>query len=148
MGVSEAALADESTPDSLAVAAAEKCLLLFGQDEAARQLVRSAVREALVQGEDMCMRFKEKRAPGLTAVVYLRLLDSGLYHPLLTVTDDAGLELLRADLPPCMELHALGEIRLSRKAVTILPRRSIFAEGLSPLSFSIAPCPAQSSPFA
>lgn len=139
MGVSEAALTDECAPDSLAAAAAEKCLLLFGQDEAARQLVRSAVREALAQGEDMRMRFKEKRAPGLTATVYLRLLDSGWYHPLLCVTEDDGREHLRADLPACMELHALGEIRLSRKAVTILPRRNAFTVGMEPLHFQIAP---------
>lgn len=138
-GVAEAQLACESALDSLALTLAEKCLLCFAPGEAEQALVRSAVREACEQGEAMLMRFREKRASGLTAAVYLRLLDSGWYHPLLCVTEDDGREHLRADLPACMELHALGEIRLNRKAVTILPRRNAFTVGMEPLHFQIAP---------
>lgn len=139
VGVSEAQLADESALDSLALTLAEKCLLCFAPGETEQALVRSAVREACEQGEGMLMRFKEKRASGLTATVYLRLMDSGWYHPLLCVTDGSGHELLHAELAPCLELHALGEIRLSRKAVTILPRRNSFTVGMEPLHFQIAP---------
>lgn len=138
-GVTEAQLADEAALDSLALTMAEKCLLLFAPGEAEQKLVRSAVREAIPQGEGLLMRFKEKRASGLIATVFLRLLDNGLYHPLLCVTDEDGQEKLRADLPPCLELHALGEIRLSRRAVTILPRRNAFTAGMEPLHFQIAP---------
>lgn len=136
-GVTEAQLADEAELDSLALMMAEKCLLLFAQSEADRAHVRSAVREASEQGEAMLMRFKEKRTSGLTATIFLRLLDSGLYHPLLCVTGADGQEVLRANLPPCMELHALGKIRLSRKAVTILPRKNAFSTGYAPLTFQL-----------
>lgn len=138
-GVTEAQLADEPALDALALGLAEKCLLLFAPDESRQRLVRSAVREATEQGADMLMRFKEKRVPGLTATVFLRLLDSGLYLPLLCVSDADGQEKLRADLPPCMELHALGEIRLTRRTVTILPRRNAFTVGMEPLHFQITP---------
>lgn len=133
-GVSETFLRDAD--DDALTSMAERCLMLFAQDESARQMIRAAISEA-AKGEDMLMHFKEKQSGEMRAVVYLRLLDSGLYHPLLCAYDAAGQERLRVDLPSCLELHALGEISVSRKAVTIRPRRNDFASALQPLIFPL-----------
>ena len=133
-GVSEAALRGADDPACLA--AARRCLQLFAQDEAAQAMLHAAFAEA-GKGEGMLMRFREKQASGMRAVVFLRLLDSGDYHPLLCVYDTQGQERLRADLPPCMALDALGEIRLNRKAVTIKPRHNAFSADLQPMVFPL-----------
>ncbi len=132
-GVTETQLADPAAIEALAPLAAERCLLHFAPDSA--PLVRSAIRDALHQGARMRMRFREKHAAGLVAVIYLQLLDNGLYHPLVCVTDEAGNSLLSEALPPCLTLDALGEIRLTKQTVTILPRRNAFTAGMEPVFF-------------
>ncbi len=134
-----AGLPETASPNvTQVVSLIEQSLLLFAADESALQTIRSSISEALAQGENMLVRFKEKQTATRTAVIYLRILDNGLYHPLLQVCAANGPEQLRADLPPCLELHALGEISLSRNRITITPRKNMFAAGLSPLTFSLS----------
>lgn len=132
IGLNEAQLgaADEAALTPLI----ERCLLLHAQDDPARESIRIAI-AASAEGENMLMRFKEQETGGVSAVVYLRLLDSGLYHPLLRVTGPDGQTILQTDLQPCFELHALGAIRLTRSAVTIMPRKNAFTANLAPLRF-------------
>lgn len=127
-----------SLDDQQIISMIEQALLLFAADESAIQTVQSSISEALSQGENMLVRFKEKQTASGTAMIFLRILDNGLYHPLLQVHASDGTERLRADLPPCLELHALGEISLSRNRVTIKPRKNVFAAGLSPLIFPLS----------
>lgn len=133
-GVSQTFLSDAD--DDALISMAARCLMLFAQDESARQMILTAISEA-AKGEEMLMCFKAKQSGGIRAVIYLRLLDSGMYHPLLFVYDAKGRERLRIDLPPSMELHALGEINVSRKAVTIRPRKNAYASTLQPLVFPL-----------
>ncbi|MBQ5310490.1 MAG: hypothetical protein ILP19_00385, partial [Oscillospiraceae bacterium] len=89
------------------------CTAQFGADG-----IRACVSEAVEQGENMLMRFKEKRASKNKAVIYLRYLDNGRYFPLLRVYDTEDTVLLERDLPETNSLDAYGEIQLSAKKVT------------------------------
>ncbi len=93
--------------------------------------------EALQQGAQMRVKFKEKATKTRVAALYLRLLDDGYYLPLLTVRDREGRELLCVDLPRTLHLHQFGEIRLCQNYVTLMPRKNVFATQLSlqPLRF-------------
>ena len=80
----------------------------------------------------MQMFFKEKKSAKATATIFLRLLDSGKYYPLLRVTDLDGQDLLCKDLPETIDLNIIGEIQLSTKKVTIKPRKNAFTMNLKP----------------
>lgn len=138
VGVPACFLDAHAPDDTRMIATIEQALLLFSADESARQMVTCSISEVVTHGENMLVRFKEKQTASGTAVIFLRILDSGLYHPLLQVHASDGQELLRTDLPPCLELHALGEIVLSRSRVTIKPRKNVFTSGLSPQIFLLS----------
>ncbi|MBQ9745938.1 MAG: hypothetical protein IJW21_03870 [Clostridia bacterium] len=108
-------------------------LLHFPQN--APEITENAFSAAVGEGENMLMRFKEKKAAKNTAVVFLRFLDDGRYLPLLCVYDAEGNEILRRDLPASPELLQIGEITLSSKKVTVKPRKSVFAKNLAPITF-------------
>jgi hypothetical protein len=101
----------------------------------APETAENAFSAALCEGENMIMRFKEKRAAKTSAVIFLRCLDDGKYLPLLCVYDADGKEILRRDLPASSELLQIGEIALSSKKVTVKPRKSVFAKDLAPITF-------------
>lgn len=84
----------------------------------------------------MLMRFKEKNAAKTKAIIYIQLLDSASYQPILSVCDLEGNELLRELLPQTIDFSSLGEIQLSSKKVTVKPRNNAFAQNLSPISFT------------
>ena len=108
-------------------------LLHFPQN--ATETVETAFSSALAEGENMLMRFKEKKAAKTSAIIFLRYLDEGKYLPLLCVYDADGKEILRRDLPASSELLQIGEIALSSKKVTVKPRKSVFAKDLAPITF-------------
>ena len=108
-------------------------LLHFPQN--AKEITETAFSAALCDGENMLMRFKEKKAAKTSAVIYLRYLNEGTYLPLLCVYDIDGKEILRRDLPAYTELLQIGEIALSSKKVTVKPRKSVFAKDLEPITF-------------
>lgn len=93
--------------------------------------------EALIQGEAMLMKFKEKTTANNRAVIYLRYLDNGQYLPLLRVFDGKDDLVLEEDLPETRNLDPLGEILPGRKKITIKPRKNVFAKGLEPISFAL-----------
>jgi hypothetical protein len=99
-------------------------------------IIDSAIVEAK-KGEEMLMRFKEKKFAKGVATIYLRLLNNGKYSPLVCVTDITGNEILRAELPETLDLNIIGEILLSSKKVTVKPRKNILAKELQPISFDI-----------
>lgn len=102
----------------------------------ADNIIQDAIKEAQ-KGAKMQFLFKGKKSAKATAKVYLRLLDSGNYFPLLCVTDLYGRELLRKDLPETIDLNIIGEIQLSSKKVTIKPRENVFTTDLKPISFEL-----------
>ena len=97
--------------------------------------IHCCISEAVENGENMLMKFKEKNSPKNKAVIYLRYSDDARYFPLLRVWDSEDNLLLEQDLPKTQTLDAYGEIQLSSKKVTIKPRKNTFAINLEPMTF-------------
>lgn len=110
----------------------------FAWNEASEKMIGESIKEAIEQGANMLMRFKEKKAAKCSAILFLRLLDNGNYRPLLCVQDIDGKELLKEELPETTVLDMLGEIQLSSKKVTVKPRKNVFTKDLEPITFEIA----------
>lgn len=90
--------------------------------------ISDCVSEAVTQGEDMLMKFKEKITSKGKAVLYLRYLDNGRYFPLLKVFDADENLILEKDLPESQTLDNFGQISLTYKKVTISPRKNSRSE--------------------
>ena len=101
--------------------------------------IRSCIWEAMDQGEDMLMKFREKVTTKRRAVVCLRFLDTCRYAPLLRVYDLEGRLLFETDLPETIALDYLGEIQVSAKRVSIKPRKNAFTGKMVPLVFDYNP---------
>ena len=97
--------------------------------------IQACITKAITQGETMEMAFKTKVTTKRKAALYLRLLDSGSYHPLLRVWDAEDQLLLECDLPRMISLDALDDLQLSLHKVTIKPRKSSYSAGMEPLVF-------------
>ena len=109
---------------------------IFSLNENTEKTINTAFIEAQ-KGEEMLMCFKEKKTEKAKATIYLRLLDSGKYLPLLCVVDSDNNEILSEDLPETIDLNSLGEIQLSGKKVTVKPRKNALASALKPISFEL-----------
>lgn len=101
------------------------------------EFIHSCVSEATEQGENMLMKFKEKKASKNREVIYLRYLDNCRYFPLLRIFDLEDTMLFEKDLPETNNLDAFGEIQLSEKKITIKPRKNNYAEKLEPITFML-----------
>jgi hypothetical protein len=97
--------------------------------------ILSCVQQAVEQGEDMLMKFKEKTSSKRKAVIFLRFLDTCRFSPLLRIYDLEENILFEKDLPQTVELDYLGEIQVSAKRVTIKPRKNAFTKQINPLVF-------------
>ena len=94
-----------------------------------------SIQQAVEQGENMLMKFKEKVSTNRRAVIFLRYLDSCKFYPLLMVYDAEDNLLLEKDLPETISLDFLGNIQVSSKRVTIKPRKNAFTTQMAPLVF-------------
>lgn len=101
------------------------------------ELIHHCISDAVIKGEEMTMKFKEKRASKNKAIIYLRYLDNTRYFPLLRVWDLDDNLLLEKDLPETNSLDAYGEIQLSVRKVTIKPRKNSFSNNLEPMVFML-----------
>ena len=99
--------------------------------------ISECVSEAVTQGKDMLMKFKEKVTPKGKAVLYLRYLDNGRYFPLLKVFDAEDNVVLEKDLPESKTLDGYGQISLTSKKVTIIPRKNSQSEFYEKIVFDI-----------
>lgn len=102
-----------------------------------KEFIHSCFSEATMQGENMLMKFKEKKSAKNKAIIYLRYMNNGRYFPLLRVYDIDDNLLLEKDLPETHELSVFGEIQLSEKKVTIKPRKNYFARDFEPMTFML-----------
>lgn len=100
----------------------------FSTSEFDERNISDCVSEAVTQGEDMLMKFKEKITSKGKAVLYLRYLDNGRYFPLLKVFDADETLILEKDLPESQTLDNFGQISLTSKKVTISPRKNSQSE--------------------
>lgn len=107
----------------------------FATEDFDKSRIISCVNQAVEEGENMLMKFKEKVSSKRKAVVYLRYLDTCRYYPLLRVYDTEENLLFEKGLPETLMLDYLGEIQISTKKVTIKPRKNAFTSGLKPLVF-------------
>ena len=108
----------------------------FSKNENTDEIIKTSFFEAQ-KGEKMLMLFKEKKTEKAKATIYLQLLDSGKYLPLLCVVDSDNNEILSEDLPETIDLNSIGEIQLSGKKVTVKPRKNALASALKPISFEL-----------
>lgn len=97
--------------------------------------ILSCVQQAVEQGEDMLMKFKEKVSTKRKAVIFLRFLDTCRFSPLLCVYDTEENFLFEKDLPQTVALDYLGEIQVSAKRVIIKPRKNAYTAQNKPLVF-------------
>ncbi|MBD5507266.1 MAG: hypothetical protein HDR05_04215 [Lachnospiraceae bacterium] len=97
--------------------------------------ISSCFTQALEQGENMLMKFKEKETVKRKAVIYLRYLDNCQYLPLLRVLDMEDRILFETDLPEMHDLNCLGNIQVSSKKVTVKPRQNAYTKTTQPFSF-------------
>lgn len=114
------------------------CALLitcFATEDFDKSQILSCVHQAVEEGENMLMKFKEKVSSKRKAVVFLRYLHTCRYYPLLRVYDTEENLLFEQDLPETLTLDYLGEIQISTKKVTIKPRKNAFTTGQKALVF-------------
>lgn len=107
----------------------------FSTDDFDQAHILACVQQAVDQGEDMLMKFKEKISAKRKAFLYLRFLDTCRFYPLLRVYDTEDHLLFEKDLPETVSLDALGQIQVSAKRVTIKPRKNAFTKQTNPLIF-------------
>ncbi len=107
----------------------------FVSEDFGETRILSCVQQAVEQGEDMLMKFKEKVSTKRKAVIFLRFLDTCKFYPLLRVYDNEENLLFEKDLPETVALDYLGDIQVSAKRVTIKPRKNAFTTQTSPLVF-------------
>ena len=107
----------------------------FTSEEFDRTRILDCIQQAVEQGENLRMQFKEKVSATRRAVIYLRCQDNCQFRPLLLVFDKEGTLLLEKDLPDTVTLDYLGEIQLSGKRVAIKPRKNAYTAQKPPIVF-------------
>jgi hypothetical protein len=107
----------------------------FASEDFDESRILSCIRQAVEQGEDMLIKFKEKAGVKRRAVIFLRFTDSCKFYPLLRVYDAEDHLLFEKNLPEVLNLDCFGEIQISAKKVTIKPRKNAYAAQAAPLVF-------------
>lgn len=107
----------------------------FSTEDFDETRIYSCICQAVEQGENMRMLFKEKTGAKRRAKLFLRYLDACRYAPILQVSDTDGHLLFETDLPERETLDYLGNIRLSAKRVVVEPRKNAFTDGAEALVF-------------
>jgi len=110
-------------------------VIYFSSEDFDESRILSCVQQAVEQGEEMVMKFKEKTTTKRKAVIYLRFLDTCRFYPLLRVYDMEDHLLFENNLPETVTLDCLGEIQVSTKRVIIKPRNNAYTVQLKPLVF-------------
>jgi hypothetical protein len=109
----------------------------FATPEFDEARISKYVSEAVTQGSNMLMKYKEKVTQKGRAVLYLRYLDNFKFFPLLRVYDAADNVILEKDLPETTTFDNLGQISLSTKKVTIKPRKNSREAFYEPIEFEL-----------
>lgn len=112
----------------------ERAILLFLPDDVTSML-HAALDEA-DKGEEMLARYKEKRDMKYIARLYLRLLDSGMYLPILHVYSRNTNSLCHQwNLPLYPNLQKLGNMIITCRSVTIRPVQIAITDDIRPMIF-------------
>lgn len=100
-----------------------------------KELIHSCVATAVDEGEEMLVKYREKKSSKNRAIIYLRYLDNGNFYPLLRVFDLEENLIFEKDMPEAIELLAYGDIQLSAKKIVIKPRKNFYTKDDEPMSF-------------
>lgn len=100
----------------------------FVTEEFDSKCIKYCISHAVEQGENMLMRFKEKKSTKRKAIVFLRYLDDCVYYPLLRVYDLDNNMLFEKGLPKTLTLDCFGEIQVSTKRIKIKSRKNAFSD--------------------
>ena len=100
----------------------------FVTEEFDSKCIKYCISHAVEQGENMLMRFKEKKSTKRKAIVFLRYLDDCVYYPLLRVYDLDNNMLFEKDLPKTLTLDCFGEIQVSTKRIKIKSRKNAVSD--------------------
>ena len=128
-------LGSDEVQDDVILLVRKVLIAYFATEDFDESHILSCIQQAVAQGEDMLMKFKEKVSTKRRAVVFLRFLDSCKFYPLLRVYDAEDNLLFEKDLPEAVMLDYLGDIQVSARRVTIKPRKNAFTEQHKPLVF-------------
>ena len=109
----------------------------FDTHEFGEALISECISEAVTQGADMLMKYKEKITPKGKAVLYMRYLDNFRFFPLLRVYDAEDKVILEKDLPETTTFDNFGQISLTSKKVTIKPRKNSREDFYEPIVFEL-----------
>jgi len=107
----------------------------FATEEFDSKCIKYCISHAVEQGENMLMRFKEKKSAKRKVIIFLRYLDDCMYYPLLRVYDLNDNMLFEKDLPKTLTLDCFGEIQVSTKRIKIKPRKNVFAAKKKEMTF-------------
>lgn len=107
----------------------------FASEDFDKERIFSCVQQAVNQGEDMLMKFKEKTIANRKVAIFLRFRDTCMFYPLLRIYDIEGNLLFEKDLPEAATLDYLGDIKVSTKRVAISPRKNAFTRQMTSLIF-------------
>ena len=107
----------------------------FSSGDFDKMRILSYIQQAVDQGEDMLMKFKEKVSSKRKAAIFLRFLDNCMFYPLLRVYDVEENLLFEKDLPQAVTLDYLGEIQVGLKQIKIKPRKNSYTTQNTPLIF-------------
>lgn len=123
------------THDFIINAILEVLTTCFVTEDFDSTFIKSCISHAVEQGENMLMRFKEKKSAKRKAIIFLRYLDDCIYYPLLRVYDLDDNMLFEKDLPKTLMLDYLGEIQVSTKRIKIKPRKNAFSTSKKEMTF-------------
>lgn len=130
---------DEDKYTSLLLDLLKKTLLTYyAKDETTSQIIEDAFQAALSEGENMLMKFKEKKTAKRYAVIYLRCLDSGYFLPLLRVFDEKDNLIFEQDLPETLDANYIGQILLNNSRIEIRPKKNVFTKELLPIKYLLS----------
>lgn len=121
---------DDEKNIQLIIQYVSKVLSLFVTDSFPLIKETSLISQALEQGENMLMKYKEKETKNNKVIVYLRFLDTCKYFPLLRLFDNKGSIILEKDLPESITLDYIGQILVKKENIVIKPKRNAFTKNL------------------
>ncbi len=128
-------LTDDCTDEVVALLE-ELLKRFFATPEFDSKKIHDCILEAMEQGENMTMLFKEKAGSKYKARVYLRYLENGNYYPLIRIFDLDDNFVFEKNLPETSTLDMIGELLVGSKKVTIKPRKNYYAADLEPIILS------------
>ena len=121
---------DNEESNSLIISYLEKVLCIFASDTFDINKIKSCIREALDQKENMLMKYKEKETAKNKVIIYLRFLDTCEYFPLFRLFDLTGTLILEKDLPKSLTLDYIGDVLIKKESIIIKPKQNAFTKSL------------------